>query len=89
MLIGINAAALALMANVTIQLGQNIFVEWYFILIFFISLLGILKYKINSAFFILGGILLGLFLWFRLDDLLIRVLHKNVRVYDPRSRRDR
>ena len=62
MLIGINAAALALMANVTIQLGQNIFVEWYFILIFFISLLGILKYKINSAFFILGGILLGLFL---------------------------
>ena len=34
MLIGINAAALALMANVTIQLGQNIFVEWYFILIF-------------------------------------------------------
>ncbi len=61
MLIGINAATLALMANVTIQLGQNIFVEWYFILIF-ISLLGILKYKINSAFFILGGILLGLFL---------------------------
>ncbi len=62
LLLGVNVAALALMANVTIQLGGAILFKWQFVVLFLISLIGILKYKINSAFFIIVGILLGMLL---------------------------
>jgi chromate transporter len=58
---GVNAAALALMAGVLIQLGQNALVDvltWAIAVIAFVILL---RFKINSAWLILAGAALGLF----------------------------
>lgn len=62
LLLGINAASLALMTYVTLQLSSGILLHWQYIGIFIFSLIGIIKYKVNSAYFISGAILLGLVL---------------------------
>jgi chromate transporter len=57
---GVNVAALALMAGVLIQLGQNALVDiltWAIALIAFVILL---RFKINSAWLILAGAAIGL-----------------------------
>ena len=57
---GVNVAALALMAGVLIQLGQNALVDiltWSIAVIAFVILL---RFKINSAWLILAGAAIGL-----------------------------
>ena len=57
---GVNVAALALMAGVLIQLGQNALVDiltWVITVIAFVILL---RFKINSAWLILAGAAIGL-----------------------------
>ncbi len=57
---GLNIAALALMAGVEIQLGQAALVDAVTIAVAALSLLILLRWKINSAWLILGGGVVGL-----------------------------
>lgn len=61
---GVNAASLGLMAAVTVKLGMASLGSPVYSLIFLGALVLLLKVKINSAFLILGGGLLGLLLEF-------------------------
>ena len=56
---GVNAASLGLMAAVTFQLGQSALVDPLTISIALISLVLLLRYKINSTWLIAGGALVG------------------------------
>ncbi len=56
---GVNVAALGLMVGVTWQLGRAAVVDWFTILLTLISLLLVFRFKVNSAWLILGGGLLG------------------------------
>ena len=56
---GVNISALGLMLGVTWQLGQAGVVDWFTILLTFVSLFLVFRSKINSAWLILGGGLLG------------------------------
>jgi len=57
---GVNAASIALMAAVTVKLGMATLVSWQAGLIFAISAVLLVKYKINSTYLIVGGALLGI-----------------------------
>ncbi|HBG28796.1 MAG: chromate transporter [Planctomycetes bacterium GWF2_41_51] len=57
---GINAAALSLMAAVTWQLGTDSLINIYAILIFVISFILLIRFKINSTWLIAAGALIGL-----------------------------
>ncbi|HTP02607.1 MAG TPA: chromate transporter [Anaerolineales bacterium] len=57
---GINVASLGLMTAVTIQLGQSSLVDWFTAAIAAISLLLLLRFKLNSTWLIAGGALAGL-----------------------------
>jgi len=57
---GINAAALSLMAAVTWQLGRSSITDPFTILIFVISFILLVRFKINSTWLITGGALIGL-----------------------------
>ena len=57
---GLNVAALALMAGVTIQLGQAALVDVVTVALAAVSLLILLRWKPNSIWLILGGALVGL-----------------------------
>jgi chromate transporter len=57
---GVNASALGLMAAVTVQLASSSLTDFWTILIFVISLVLLLRYKINSTWLIAGGALAGL-----------------------------
>jgi chromate transporter len=59
---GINAASIALMAAVTVKLGMATLISWQAGLIFVVSAVLLVKYKINSTYLIAGGALLGLLL---------------------------
>lgn len=59
---GINAASIALMAAVTLKLGMATLISWQAGLIFVISAILLIKYKINSTYLIVGGALLGILL---------------------------
>lgn len=59
---GINAASIALMAAVTVKLGMATLISWQAGLIFVVSAVLLVKYKINSTYLIVGGALLGLLL---------------------------
>jgi chromate transporter len=59
---GVNAAALGLMAAVTIQLAAASLVDLFTVLTAFVSLILLLRYKVNSTWLIAGGALAGLFL---------------------------
>jgi chromate transporter len=57
---GVNASALGLMAAVTFQLAASSLTDLYTVSIMFISLVLLLRYKINSTWLIAGGALAGL-----------------------------
>jgi len=59
---GVNAASLGLMAAVTWTLGRTSIIDPLTILIAVASLILLLKYKINSTWLIIGGMLIGFFL---------------------------
>lgn len=57
---GVNVASLSLMAAVTWQLGRGSLTDWLSILIAIISFVLLIRFKINSAWLIIGGALIGL-----------------------------
>ncbi len=56
---GVNIAALALMTAVTIELGQASLIDWPAILIAMVSLVMLLRFKLNTTWLIAGGALAG------------------------------
>ncbi len=61
---GVNASALGLMAAVTLQLGISSLTDFYTTLIAILSLVLLLRYKINSTWLIAGGATAGFLLSF-------------------------
>jgi chromate transporter len=61
---GVNAAALGLMAAVTWQLGQAAVVDVLTGLLALGAAVLLFRFKINSAWLVLGGALVGLVYWF-------------------------
>ncbi len=59
---GVNASALGLMAAVTIQLASSSLTDFWTVLIAAVSLILLLRYKINSTWLIAGGALIGFLL---------------------------
>jgi chromate transporter len=57
---GINAASLALMAVVTFQLTRAALVDWLAVLLAIAAAFLLLRYKVNSAWLVAGGALVGL-----------------------------
>ncbi|MGI5283602.1 chromate efflux transporter [Nonomuraea polychroma] len=57
---GLNAAAFALMAGVSFQLGQTAIIDWLTAGIAVVTLVLLWKTKLNNAWFIAGGALIGL-----------------------------
>jgi chromate transporter len=56
---GVNASALGLMAAVTFQLGVSSLTDAYTVMLAIISLVLLLRYKINSTWLIAGGAIAG------------------------------
>jgi chromate transporter len=56
---GVNVASLALMAVVTFHLGAAALVDWGTILLALLSAVLLLRYRINSAWLVLGGAVIG------------------------------
>jgi chromate transporter len=56
---GVNASALGLMAAVTVQLGTSSLVDFYTIAIAILSLVLLLRYKVNSTWLIAAGAIAG------------------------------
>ena len=57
---GVNAASLALMLVVTVQLGRATFVDWLTVLLAAVSIYLLFHLRVNSAWLVLGGALAGL-----------------------------
>jgi chromate transporter len=57
---GVNAASLGLMAVVTWQLGRSALVDGFTIALALVSAVLVFRFKINSAWWVLAGALLGL-----------------------------
>ena len=57
---GINIASLALMAFVTFELGRSALVDWITVALMAVSSILLIKFKINSAWLILAGAVIGL-----------------------------
>jgi chromate transporter len=57
---GVNAAALALMAVVTVQLGDAALVDWLTVALAATSAVLLLRYRVNPTWLILGGAAAGL-----------------------------
>jgi chromate transporter len=57
---GVNVAALGLMAAVTWQLGQAAIVDWLTALLVILAAVLLFRFKLNSAWLVLGGALIGL-----------------------------
>lgn len=57
---GVNVASLALMAVVTWQLGSTALMDWLTILLAIVSAVLLLRWRVNSAWLVLGGGLVGL-----------------------------
>ena len=57
---GVNAAAIALMAAVTIELGIASIVTVLYGIIFVVSAILLIRYKVNATLLILGGAVIGL-----------------------------
>lgn len=60
---GLNAVALALMAGVTVQLGQATIVDPLTALIAVVALVLLARFKLNSVWLVLGGGVAGLAYW--------------------------
>src|SRR5712671_6882195 len=57
---GVNVASLALMAAVSYQLGRAAIVDWLTIGLTIVSAVLLLRFRINSAWLVLGGALVGI-----------------------------
>jgi len=57
---GVNVGSLGLMVGVTWQLGRSGMVDWFTISLAIVALLLVFRFKVNSAWLILGGGLLGI-----------------------------
>lgn len=57
---GLNVAALGLMAAVAWTLARAALVDWFTLLVAAVALVVLLRYRVNSAWLVLGGALLGL-----------------------------
>ncbi len=57
---GVNAAALGLMAAVTWELGRAALVDVVTVLLALVALAALLRFKINSAWLVMGGAVVGL-----------------------------
>lgn len=57
---GVNAAAVALMAGVTIQLARSSYVSWVTLVTGVIALALLWRWRVNSVWLILGGALVGI-----------------------------
>ena len=57
---GVNVAAVGLMAGVTLQLARSAVVDWITALLAVLSVAVLLRYRLNSAWLILGGALVGI-----------------------------
>lgn len=57
---GVNAASLAVMAAVTVQLGRAALVDGLTVGLALVSAVLLLKFRVNSAWLVLGGALVGL-----------------------------
>jgi chromate transporter len=56
----VNISALGLMAGVAIQLGQTALVDWLTVAIAVVAALLLFRFKLNSAWLVLGGAAVGL-----------------------------
>ena len=56
---GINAASLGLMLVVTIRLGLASLIDPFTIVLFVAALVAVMKYKVNAAWVVLAGAVLG------------------------------
>lgn len=56
---GVNAASLALMAVVTLQLGRSALIDWLTTAIAASSALAVIRYRVNSVYLVIGGGLAG------------------------------
>jgi chromate transporter len=57
---GVNVASLALMAAVSYQLGRSAIVDWVTVVLAISSTVLLLRYRINSAWLVLGGAAVGI-----------------------------
>jgi chromate transporter len=60
---GVNVGSLALMVVVTFELGRSALVDWPTIALAIASAVLLIRYKVNSAWLVLGGALAGLLLY--------------------------
>jgi len=56
---GVNVASLALMVFVTVELGKSALIDWLTITLALISTVLLIRFKVNSAWLVLGGALFG------------------------------
>ena len=65
---GLNVASLALMAVVTLQLGQAAIVDWITVALVIVSAIMLIRFRLNSVWLVLGGAIIGLlsFWWMKL-----------------------
>jgi chromate transporter len=59
---GVNAASLSLIAVVTWQLGRAALVDWLTVALLIASLVLLMRYRLNSAWLVFGGVFTGLLL---------------------------
>ncbi|MDP9356770.1 MAG: chromate transporter, partial [Chloroflexota bacterium] len=57
---GLNVAAIGLMVAVAWTLARAALVDWFTLLVAAVALVVLLRYRVNSAWLVLGGALLGL-----------------------------
>jgi chromate transporter len=57
---GVNVASLALMAAVSWQLGRASVVDVVTVVLAFVSLIGLLRFRVNSAWLVMAGAIVGL-----------------------------
>jgi len=57
---GVNVASLALMAVVSYQLGRSAIVDWLTVALAIASAVLLLRYRVNSAWLVLGGAVIGI-----------------------------
>ncbi|MEO8288111.1 MAG: chromate efflux transporter [Chloroflexota bacterium] len=57
---GVNIAALGLMAGVTVELTQTALVDWLTVALAIVAAVLLLRFKLNSAWLVLGGAAVGL-----------------------------
>jgi len=60
---GVNVASLGLMAAVTIQLAQAAVTDWLTLTLALLSAVLLIRFRLNSAWLVLGGALAGLLAW--------------------------